>query len=662
MASRNTSDNEIRVLHFTPKKFLLGAFLACTAFLICWHYYSSPTFGVAFALLLIAVGSFGIELGNKKAAYLIEIIWGLAFVAICCGAALYLLRNMFYGMGLFDLEAIKLLCNYLLILMICCLIYTVCGSVRWSVSISSFVAIGLAVVDGFVIQFRGREICIDDILSVGTAMSVAGEYTYFIPAYVVFCFLLWGVLAFSALSLPRTKRSHPIRRRLIAFSVAVIAFISMHLCSINMSPKHWGVDGTVNNGLFLNMYLGFRESFIKEPEGYSSEAVAAIADEAAFQTMATTEKGEFPNILVIMNESFADFEGFANKPQFSSVLTPYLDQLSDNIIRGHALCSVYGGNTANSELEFLMGHSMGFFPNGVSSVPYQQYLGKEVYSLPHLMRYLGYDTVATHPYRAEGWLRDKLYPTFGFSESSFIEDYPQKQLIRNYVSDLEMYEYILGLLCSEEQQAPLFLFGITMQNHGGYGYEGENYTKTIELVGYDTQYPMAEQYFSLINVSDKALESLLGELEKFEEDTVVLFFGDHLPRIEEEFFSQLNGSPIDSLEEQMARHTVPFFIWANYDIPEYKVELTSLNYLSCYLLETAGIDIPPYYRFLKQTENTIPAVNAYGFYSPSNGRFIGFDEARGDEAEALMRYSFVQYNNIFDTEGRNKVFFGKYLD
>ena len=59
------------------------------------------------------------------------------------------------------------------------------------------------------------------------------------------------------------------------------------------------------------------------------------------------------------------------------------------------------------------------------------------------MSKLGYYCRATHPYLSDGWERTKVYPDFGFDEISFIEDYPQKELIRDYVSDKEMFEEML---------------------------------------------------------------------------------------------------------------------------------------------------------------------------------------------------------------------------
>ena len=68
-------------------------------------------------------------------------------------------------------------------------------------------------------------------------------------------------------------------------------------------------------------------------------------------------------------------------------------------------------------------------------------------------------------------------------------------------------------------------------------------------------------------------------------------FGDHQPTLEDEFYDFLVG-PFDerTFEEQMRSFITPFYIWANYDIPEQTVEHVSANYLPNLLLDVAGLE------------------------------------------------------------------------
>ena len=222
-----------------------------------------------------------------------------------------------------------------------------------------------------------------------------------------------------------------------------------------------------------------------------------------------------------------------------------------------------------------------------------------------------------------------------------------------------MFEYIMKQMEEKEQGKPLFTFGITMQNHGNYYYSGDNFSHEIKLECPNGEYhAAAEQYVNLLPKTDAAMEYLITSLKEFPEDTVVLFFGDHFPSLENEFFEHINGGSFDNLDSKMLQYTVPFMIWANYDIEEKTDVYTSLNYLSVYLLEAAGLELSPYHSFLADAREVIPAINAHGYYSLEKEAFIPISEAEGQEADWIDNYSKVQYNNLFDNKHRNQLFFG----
>ena len=201
-----------------------------------------------------------------------------------------------------------------------------------------------------------------------------------------------------------------------------------------------------------------------------------------------------------------------------------------------------------------------------------------------------------------------------------------------------------------------------MQNHGSYTYNGDNYTKTVELDGYSQDYPLAEQYLTVLSETDSAVEYFINELKNMPEETIVLFFGDHYPKIEEEFYEELNGGKFESIEDEMSKYTVPFFIWANYDIEEKTIEHTSLNYLSLHLLRTAGLEFSPYLKFIAEIEKTIPAINSLGYFSNTHNKYLRHKEQTIAETECMNRYSMVQYNNLFDAKHRNFTFYGQYVN
>ena len=96
----------------------------------------------------------------------------------------------------------------------------------------------------------------------------------------------------------------------------------------------------------------------------------------------------------------------------------------------------------------------------------------------------------------------------------------------------------------------------------------------------------------MVKMSDKALKHLIRYFEDVDEPTVIVFFGDHLPDLDDSFYDTLLGEKTENLEGEALEqlYKVPFLIWANYDIEEQTIERTSNNYLGTYLAEVAGLE------------------------------------------------------------------------
>ena len=176
------------------------------------------------------------------------------------------------------------------------------------------------------------------------------------------------------------------------------------------------------------------------------------------------------------------------------------------------------------------------------------------------------------------------------------------------------------------------------------GFFGENVISIPEIEG---KFPDVEEYLTLIKKSDDAFKLLIDYFSQVEEPTIILMFGDHQPNISEKFYEQIMGKPIweFSLEETQRRYEVPFFIWANYDIPEQNEVYISSNYLSGLLLETAGMSMTPYQNFVLDVREKIPAMNMIG-YLGDDGQWHYYTE-ENQYRELLNKYWDIQYNGMF---------------
>ena len=502
------------------------------------------------------------------------------------------------------------LVNFAIVLCIECFWYGIIGNVLLAIIFSVILVDAFAIVNYFVMVFRGKPIYASDIQSIGTAVDVVHGYRWSVPKMIiVICIihLLW--LFFVTLCChyikTRERKVHQIRIRVINISLSIVVLgvitFSGILETIGISAQFFSGD---KNGLLLNFLLSVDASIYKKPDGYSEHKINEILS-VYKSDKKSVEKKDLPNIVVIMNESFSDLSIWGDIETNQDYLKFY-HEFNENVLKGWALSSVWGGNTANSEFEFLTGNSMYFYPNG--SVPYQTYLNSEKSSLVSYLESFGYHTVGIHPGHSDAWNRENVYQYFGFDETCFLED-REWDTMRNYVSDQSCYDYIKEVFANNRKDEPLFVFNVTIQNHGGY--LDENYENKIKLTKSENRYPATEQYLSLIQESDKALENLIDYLEGIDQEVIVLFFGDHQPKLEDEFVKEIIGDVPSKLDQKDydKLHYVPYFIWSNRELNVTAEKYTSINYLSNLLLSVAGIPFSNYNKFLNDEQKYIPILS-----------------------------------------------------
>ena len=589
---------------------------------------------------------------NKKLHWL----WTILLVVIGTRVTTYLVQYLLLEPELFEkLTDAKWDLNRGCVLVVYLLVLCVTNRVGLSAIISHVFFMVLAFVNYYVYLFRENEFIFADIRSIGTGLSVAGNYKLELSerGWLVLLATLVFV-AFAGMFQIRFKCA--IFLRLLSGLTAVWLCLAIAIATDGMNTETWEQKGSYKNGYVLNFVLSARDSFVSAPEDYELELIQDLEKEypSVKENPLGDELDEQPTIIVVMSESFADLS-VIGELQTNQPLTPFIDSLYENTTKGYALSSIFGAKTPNSEWEFLMGGSMAFLP--VGSVVYQQYLTGEPSSIVSTLKNEGYTCVAMHPYYETGWSRNLVYPKIGFDESYFIEHFDQSQLIRKYISDAEMYSKIIERFEGRKVNENLFIMSISMQNHGGYATEYDNFEEKYYKIG--RSYTDANQYFSLIRESDDALRDFITYFEGVEEPVEIIFFGDHQPSLNRNFYEILNGKGLSglTLEELEALYTVPFFIWTNYDTPEETVEITSLNFLSTMALERAGIDLPPYYQFMADLQEVVPAINARGYYSKEADKYLHVEDATGTEQEWIQKYESLQYNGLFDLKHSSSIFF-----
>ena len=528
-----------------------------------------------------------------------------------------------------------------------------------------FTLVGM--INRYAIRFRGRTIFPGDLTSVRTALNVVQGYHYDLDSQQINCLIVLGVYLAVLLLLPRAKgRRLPPRRVWVPLAAASLVYIlaffgTGFLGRLGVEPSLWTTRG---NGFVLNYTVCLRYSRVEKPRGYDAESLAQLAAQKPSDTAAAKPRpiaaGKKPtNIIVVMNESFSDLS-YLDELETNQDYLPFYRSLTENAVKGTAYASVFGGNTANSEYEFLTGHTTAFLP--ADSVPYQLYVQPGAPSLAAQMNALGYETVAMHPYHASGWNRRAVYRSFGFDRMLFLDDFQELTYMRTYATDRSNYENIIRMYEEKEKEKgqKLFVFNVTMQNHSAYNVDWNGLEQTVWLTGkWAGRFRTVNQYLSLIRESDSALQELIEYFSDAEEPTMILLFGDHQPQVATNFYTELLGGEFEELPAAAAqsRQRVPFLIWANYDIREQEGVELSLNYLSALLIEQAALPQTGYQRFLLALRGQLPVINSVG-YLDAEGNFTYEEEELPDSArKALETYRQLAYNAIFDTGNLLKDFF-----
>lgn len=537
------------------------------------------------------------------------------------------------------------------------------GSLRNGYRAAIVVIMVIGIINYFVVLFRGTPVMPWDVLSIRTAISVSSGYDYDLNQR-----FFWCTAGFVGMFILAGKMEGYIwsyfKRFLLVVLVLVATFFGTRWLNKVETKNKIGMDQTLftpgvcyrNNGLLATFVGNVELMRIGKPEGYSDEKVVKVVNDAPPTASETNATATLPtNVLVIMNEAFSDLSVLGDFETSENPL-PTFTALQEEC-GGKLLVSVKGGNTANTEFEFLTGNSMAFLPTG--AIPYQQYVRKTLPSMASQMKDLGYETTALHPYGAHGWNRDEVYPLLGFDRFLSEPDFVGADRLRGYVTDESAFDKLLEI--AETEERPQFQFLVTMQNHGGYSHDYEDLFPEVRLESLPTknkQIEAAEKYLTLTKKSDEAFANLIAKLENFDEPTVVVMFGDHQPS--DYITRSIDRAAGNELAEEgdppkPEEFLVPYVVWNNYGATYDLPDLASVGIFSAYFLREIGVPLTKYEDFLVAIHDDVEGVNP-SFLIDASDRFKERKDANEREAKVLTDYATLQYAYMFDPKGKEWAF------
>lgn len=521
------------------------------------------------------------------------------------------------------------------------------GNGKWCGAVVMTVCWLYGVINFEVFQFTENMISLDQILSVRTGIEVMDNYRFVMGPYVISSTILYVT---SMIALFRIKDSGMKR-----VGVRVTALICAALSTImpidgynHMRLRTWKASALHDgNGIPLELILEYKFRTVPEPENYSAERVAKLADYAPAEPAAETAVR--PHVIAIMIESYADLSVLGDIETNVDPI-PYTHSLANESIHGYYLASTFAAGTPRTEWEFLTGNSMLFL--NLYSVAYKQYVLDDQNSLARVFKNAGYHTIGMHNYEGGNWERDRVYPLLGFDDVYFEEDLEWDGRVRKYISDSAFMHQVIHLYedhMAKQTGEPLFFFGVTMQDHGGY--MDATFQSDVHVLNVNADCSVTDQYLSLTKLTDDAIRELVEYFRAVDEPVEIVFFGDHQPRLTDDFYNAIPNM------HWARKFVVPYVIWRNYDSTAEELDMTSANFLPMRVAKAAGVALPAYYGFLEQLSGKVPIISGVGYQY--NGEFRVRDvEATGDAKELLNEYQCYQYANMFDDTADDALFQG----
>lgn len=506
------------------------------------------------------------------------------------------------------------------------------------------VSVVFSLISSVKFKFRGEPLLPWDIILGKEAGNIAFNFSEIINLKIIFFMLAYFSLGYIFIyKLP--EQIYDFKRKSLEKRV-ILCFLSLALLLPIYSDKpipikqNLGIQSITwdqgqnysTNGLFLSFLLNLQWLSVNQPYEYSEESINTILLKS--KTDRELESEHNPNIIMVMSEAFWD-PTVMKDVSFSSDPLPCFHSLQKKHTSGRLLVSIFGGGTVNTEFEALTGNTMQFLPGG--AVAYAQYVRKPIESLAGILATKGYNPIAIHTYHNWFYRRNEVYKNLGFNKYISSEFFINPSKKGDYIEDSELSKMIIAE--TEKSEQPVFIFAVSMQNHGPYplGKSGKNKIKVSGNLSNQAKDSL-ETYVQGLSDADRSLKMLVEHFEKKSEPTMIVFFGDHLPLLGENYqvYREAGFYKEDhSYSDYRKMYSVPLLIWSNYPLKKEKIDFNA-SFLSPYVLNLANKQGSEYTNFLSDLMKSTPLIPKETYYED-----LFIDQNR------LEDYKLLQHDILF---------------
>lgn len=474
------------------------------------------------------------------------------------------------------------------------------------VTIATILWLAIGITNGVILTQRMTPFTVKDLSSITDGATILTNYFSVkqLAGMVAGIAALVVILTFIFIKAPKKKGKLKWKRNLVAVILIVamtfasgaflikIESLSTFFGNLAYAYEDYGVPYC-----FINTWLN---TGIHKPAGYSENAVKALFDKNQYEkdgTMTLVERDEdenLPNILFLQLESFVDPSLF-NNITLSKDAVPYFRHLEKTYSSGSLQVPACGAGTANTEFEVMTGISVKFF--GPGEYPFKSILKDQpAESIAFDLKSLGYSTHAIHNHRALFYNRNKVFANIGydtFTSLEYMSDVAKTP--KNWAKDQILVKQIKDALNSTEGKD--YIYTISVQGHGKYPTQQLLSNPKIKVTDAPNEELRVkyEYYVNQIYEMDRFLKNLTEALQKYDEDIVLVLYGDHIPALDvtEDSYDAKN------------LYTTQYVIWSNFEMEKKDMDLYAYQ-LSAEVFDRLGIHTGTTIKYHQTAEKNTP--------------------------------------------------------
>ena len=504
-------------------------------------------------------------------------------------------RNLVSAVTFLSNHTLAFLYNALIIFASLTLVYLTKYRAQFRVLISGL-WIFLGTINGLILSNRVTPFSYTDIKMISDLFQMQNTTYFTATEAAIVVSIVVAFFVFLGLFFVKGPRYQGTRHHvLVPVCILALVFVGLPVTT------HAAQDSNIIASYFSNIAQGYSDyGFVygfstsvvgrgmDKPEDYSEETIEAIGtlvDSASPATTVTPENA--PNVICVLLESFTDPYDI-NFLNMSEDPVPNFHALEQNFSTGYLTVPVVGAGTANTEFEVLTGMSMQYF--GTGEYPYKTILKEtDCESIASNLSKLGYGTHVVHNNTATFYSRNNAFSMMGF------DTFTSKELMNitsftpteSWPTDDVLVQETVKAMDATEGQSD-FVYTITVEGHGDYPSEKVLEDPAIAVTGGadESSNNQWEYYVNMLHEVDDFIGDLVSAVDRRGEDTIIVFFGDHLPTL---------GLADEDMKSGSIFKT-KYITWNNMGLAKEDADLTAYQLLA-QTMDQAGIHEGTMFRY-----------------------------------------------------------------